>query len=814
MPVTSVIASDAVDKKSELEYGLSFLARQPLLRNVLAFCLFEAAFYVAYRYAMAFSHATPSPFWFPDSVLLCALLLVRPRWWAPLLLATLPIRLTVAVPGDTPAWFLLATFAIDCAKAVFTAAALKHFMRNPTRFETVRDFGVYCLFAVLLAPALSAFAGAAARQALGQDYWVAWEQWLLGDALANLIITPAFFYWIVGARREVRILLGNRWIEGALLTAGLILTSYIAFEYQGGGTGLAESRFYAPVPFLFWAAIRFGMRGASAAIVLLTCFAVAAVLHGFGIFSGLSPSEKGAALQHFLLLRAAPLYLAAVLIEQKQGVERSLRESERRFRTMADSAPVLIWMSGTDKVREFFNRGWLEFTGRTLEQERGNSWEQSVHPEDLPHCLAAHDTSLDARVSYEAEYRLRRQDGTYRWILDRGVPRYAPNGVLLGYIGTATDITDRRLNEAALRASEARYREVVESQTAFVCHFLPDSTLTFVNEAYCRSMGRQREQLIGARFLDLLPEQVRALARNQVESAASVHKPCDWEQEMTLPDGTSCWQHWVVHAIFDPNGQLDEFQAVAHDITDRKRAEEAKRNLAHATRLAVVGELTAMIAHEVNQPLCAILSNAEAAETLLSMKEPPLPEIGRILAEICKEDLRASEVIRRIRALLRKRDIQMQPLDLNDAASGVLQLVASDAKQRRIRLHGDLATGLPLVFADRTYIEQVLLNLIVNGMDAMQNSQESARELTLVTKGNGNDTVEVSVSDRGDGIPADKMSRIFESFFTTKPDGMGLGLSMARSIIEAHRGRIWAENNPGGGATIRFTVRTLNAGNR
>ena len=480
---------------------------------------------------------------------------------------------------------------------------------------------------------------------------------------------------------------GTRWLESALLTGGLILTSYIAFQNQEGGTAFAESRLYAPVPFLFWAAIRFGVRGASAAILLLACFAVAAALQGVGLFSGLSPSENGAVLQHFLLLRAAPVYLAAVLIEQKQGVERSLR------------------------------------------------------------------------------------------------------------------------------ASETRYREVVESQTGYVCRFLPDTTLTFVNEAYCRSCGRERQQLIGTKLLDLLPERVRTLVRIQVESAALLRGPCDWEQEATLPDGSSCWQHWAFHAIFNADGQVDEFQAIGHDITDRKRAEEATRNLAHATRLAVVGELTAMIAHEVNQPLCAILSNAEAAETLLTLKEPPLPEVGRILAEICKEDLRASEVIRRIRGLVRNRDIQMQPLDLNETASGVLRLVASDAKRRRVQLRSEFASGLPLVSADRTHMEQVLLNLIVNGMDAMQNTPESARELTVQTRRNGDGTVEVGVSDRGSGIPTDKMSRIFESFFTTKPDGMGLGLSIARSIIEAHRGRIWAESNPGGGATFRFTVRTVEARN-
>ena len=685
MEVTSAFAPGAGEKRGDLQPSLSLRAPKPWVGYVLAFCLFETAFYFAYRYGMAFSHATPSPFWFPDSVLLCALLLVPPRWWWLVLIAPLPIRLTVEVPADTPLWFLLATFAIDSAKGVFAATTLRRFTRDPLRFDSVRDFAVYCLFAVLLAPALSAFLGAAARVPLGDSYWRAWEQWFWGDALANLIITPAIFYWLIRTRWSLPRRLDMRWLEGALLTIGLVLTSYLAFEGEAGGPAFAESRFYAPVPFLFWAAVRFGMRGASASIVLLSCFAVAAALHDSGLFSGLSPAEKGAAIQHFLLLRAAPLYLVAVLIGQNQRFERSLVESERR------------------------------------------------------------------------------------------------------------------------------YREVVESQIGFVCRCLPDTTLTFVNEAYCRAVARKREQLIGTKLLDHLPEHARTLARNQAMLAASRQEGCEWECEVTLPDGRSGWQQWSLQPIFGADGQLDEFQAIGQDITDRKRAEEANRNLAHASRLAVVGELTAMVAHEVNQPLCAILSNAEAAEMLLKSDKVPIDEISTILKDICREDLRASEVTRRIRRLVHNREIQLQPVDLNATALGLLRLIAGDARQRRVELCSVLDPGLPLVSADRTYLEQVILNLILNGMDAMKDTPQASRMLTLQTKHHGDGTVEVSVSDHGCGIPPDKMTRIFQSFFTTKPDGMGLGLSIARSIIEVHRGRIWAENNPGAGATFRFTLRAADA---
>ena len=183
-----------------ISFGL--IALRPLLRNFLLFCLFETAFYFAYRYGMSFSQACAAPFWFPDSVLLCALLLTQPRYWWFLVVAVLPIRLFVGFSFDVPLWFLLGAFAIDSAKGLLTAAVLRRFIKNPLRLETVREFGVFCLFAVLLIPAASAFAGAALRYAHGYAYWPAWEQWFLGNVLTHLVVTPAIFYLVLAAPWE------------------------------------------------------------------------------------------------------------------------------------------------------------------------------------------------------------------------------------------------------------------------------------------------------------------------------------------------------------------------------------------------------------------------------------------------------------------------------------------------------------------------------------------------------------------------------------------------------------------------------------
>ena len=786
------------------------LTAYPLARNLLAFCCFEAAYYFAYRYGMSFSQATASPFWFPDSVLLCALLRVRPRWWLLLLVGTIPVRFFSEVAADVPLGMLISTAANDCLKGVIVATLLRRFMFDPVRFLSVRDFGVFCLIAVIAVPVASAFAGAASRGEWGAAYWVNWERWFLGNALTQLIVTPFIFYWLF-RRAEQTVLSLARWIEALVLLTGLVISLTLAFQPPADHQGFADSRLYAPVAFLFWAAVRFGMPGATAATAILTCFAVAAALATEGPYSEITQNAGASDLQQFLLLRAAPLYLVAVLLEQARRIQQSLSDSERRFRDMADNAPVMIGIAGQNGGCEFMNKGWLDFTGRALSQERGDGWTQSIHADDRQRCMAIYQSSVAARCEFEMDFRLRRHDGVYRWILARCVPRYGEKGEFLGLIGSAIDVTDRRRQESALRQSEERYRAVVDSQTEFVCRFTPDTTLTFVNEAYCRFLGKRRDVLLGTKLMAYLPGGTREFLGKALAHAQTGVGPGEWECEITYPDGSRGWQHWICQAIDGAREVPAELQAIGHDITDRKRAEQAQRQLAHTARLAAVGELTALIAHEVNQPLCAILSNAEAAETLLSRENPPLDQIREIILDIRNDDLRADEVIRGIRSLVGRRDIRIQPTDINKTIAHVLRLVSGDAMYRRVRITRSLDETLPLVAADQSQIEQVLLNLIVNGMDAMQATPETTRELNVATRLSGSDTVEVAVIDRGCGIPPKRLAELFDSFFTTKAEGMGVGLSIARWIVLAHGGRIWAANAAAGGAEFRFTLRTAAA---
>jgi PAS domain S-box-containing protein len=779
-------------------------------RLVLGFCGFELAYACAYYFGMSFDPVVAAPFWFPDAVLLCGLLSIRPRWWWLLWVAILPVRLLVAVPPDLELWFLAAVYANDCAKAAIAALLLRRFLDDPIRLRSMRDLGLYCLFAVVLVPALSALGGAATHVGRGREFWPSFEQWLLGDALASLVVAPILFYWVLRPPNPATFS-RPRVLEAVALAIGLLVSLKFAFEPAADARDIAETRFYAPVPFMVWAAIRFRMFGATAVAALLSAFAVKAAIDGTGSFANLDSAEVSSRLQHFLLLRIAPLYLAAVLIEQWHDVNNSLRDSEQRFRNIANNVPTMMWTSGTDGGADFVNRSWLDFTGRTLADSLGNGWAQSVHPEDVQRAFDSYMAAFHERQPLEMEIRVRRHDGEYRWTLSLGVPRYGANGEFMGYVGSAIDLTERRQQEAALRRSEARYRDVVESQANFVCRLLPDGTLTFVNSAYCSFLGRERLELLGQDFAESLPSAARPVARQALDRALAETGQATWECEVAHADGTRGWQSWVCHALEGAADETREIQVIGYDVTDRKRAEESGRQLAQATRFAAVGELTAMVAHEINQPLCAILSNAEAAEIMLRSEQPPLDELREIVADIRKDDLRADAAIRGIRSLLRRRDYQPQPVDLRATVQHVFKLIAGDALYRRVPIRHELAADLPLVTGDRSSIEQVLVILIVNGMDAMKDTPEAERDL-VVTARRDDEFVRVTVRDRGHGIAAANMTQLFDSFFTTKSDGMGMGLSIARSMIFAHGGRIWAENSPDGGAAFHFTLAVAPAG--
>ena len=369
-------------------------------------------------------------------------------------------------------------------------------------------------------------------------------------------------------------------------------------------------------------------------------------------------------------------------ITERRLSEEALRESEARFRIVADVAPVMIWMSGTEKEGIFFNKGWLEFTGRSAEEELGDGWLKGVHPEDLSHTLDVCGTAFGEREPFTVEYRLRRKDGEYRWLLDTGTPRFDADGVFRGYIGSCIDIADRK----------------------------------------------------------------QAELEHQIQSM----------------------------------------------------------ELARVGRLALMGELAASLAHEINNPLGAMVTNASAGQLMVRQGQIDTDEFQELLGDIVSDGHRAREVIEGIRNMVRKTEPSHSSVEIKDVMRDLVRIVRADALAKKVNLVTEVDVKAGTVLGDRVQLLQVLLNLTINAFEAMNVMRADVRRVVISAKSVEEGTVCLTVRDFGPGLPGGIADRLFEPFFSTKAEGTGMGLAIARSIVEAHRGTLTAENCSDGGA--RFSV--------
>jgi PAS domain S-box-containing protein len=298
-----------------------------------------------------------------------------------------------------------------------------------------------------------------------------WKIVFLSEVLAFLTVTPALLSWV----SEGRVLLRKSraiHFEGVMLIAGLVLVSYIVFTLPEDSR--SPALFYTLVPFLLWSALRFGWLGVSTALIAVASLSVWGAVYGRGPFSNLVPLSNPLPLQMFLVFASIPFMVLAALAEEHKQSAHVVRESEERFRLVANTAPVMIWMAGTDRLYTYVNQSWLEFTGRPLEAELGNGWAEGVHKEDLKRCLETYSQAFDRRERFELEYRVRRKDGQYRWILDTGVPRFNADDNFAGYIGSCLDITDRKLAEEALASMGRRLIEAQEEERTWIARELHD----------------------------------------------------------------------------------------------------------------------------------------------------------------------------------------------------------------------------------------------------------------------------------------------------------------------------------------------------
>jgi PAS domain S-box-containing protein len=500
-------------------------------------------------------------------------------------------------------------------------------------------------------------------------------------------------------------------------------------------------------------------------------------------------------------------------VAERRRAEVAVRESERNARLIVDSIPGLVAILTPAGDVETANKQLLEYCGRTLEELKQWGASDTVHPDDRPRVMESFSHLSTSVDPYDFETRIRRFDGVYRWFQVCGLPMRHPDGRVARWCVLHTDLDERKRAEQALQRSEAFlaegqhlarmgnfYWRVATDEIAWseplyrIFEFDQGLTITL--------------ELIGSR---VHPEDIPML-NDMINRARSGVSDFEYEHRLLMPDRSVKYLHLIAHGSRNSDGQL-EYVAAVQDVTQRRLAEEAlgkvRSELTHAARVASLGTLTASIAHEVNQPLGSIINNANASLNLLMQGTPPLDEIREALTEIIQGTDQASAVISRVRQLVRKAPSGRTVLNLRDLVADVLVLVRHEFAARQVTILTELAEDLPPVAGDRVQLQQVLLNLVVNGMEAMNTTEASKRALVIRGRTEIQEKqrlVVLTVQDAGVGFKLDEMDRLFEAFYTTKPQGMGMGLAISRSIIEAHGGRLWAESNQGPGATFLFSL--------
>jgi PAS domain S-box-containing protein len=535
--------------------------------------------------------------------------------------------------------------------------------------------------------------------------------------------------------------------------------------------------------------------------------------------------------------------------------EASLRESEARLRVLADAMPQVVFTAKPDGTIDYFNRKWYELTGTPNGEVHADTWLDAIHPSDRVGCYETWLWNVRAGRPHEYEGRVwSAKAGTYRWHLARALPVREESGAIVRWYGTATDIDDhkraehalresewnlrvlrselethvakrttelsranltlrqevdvRRQVEKALRASEERFSKAVRaSLDAIAIASQPDSRVLELNDRWEAMFGYSRVYAMG-RTIDQLhvfaSERDRDLIAELMRTRGYVR---EYELDMRHRDRTILRAVLAAETV-EVAGEPCLIIMV-RDITERQRAEREiavqRSELAHLGRVALLGELSGALAHELNQPLAAILANARAAQRMLAHDDVDRVELQAILDDIVSDDRRAGAVIQRVRALIRKDETDPQTVPANDLVTESLELARSDLIQRAVVVSTRLAPSLPQVQADRVQLQQVLLNLIVNACDAMADKSPTTRALVITTTARGG-AVRISISDSGTGISMEPIDAVFQPFVTSKRHGLGLGLAICRSIVDAHGGRMLAVNNSGGGATFHVLL--------
>lgn len=649
-------------------------------------------YYAASRigFSLTFAPVPVSILWAPNALLLGALVLTARRlWWAPIAGAFVA-HLFAQVPAGVPIAMVLGWFVSNTTEALIGAAIMVVFA-DGRGLRTLRSVITFCCAAVISA-FLSSFLDAAFVRLVGwggAEYGTVWQVRFFSNLLATITIVPVLISWSAAEPLHLRHAGRGLLLEVAALVTGLVAVSLVVFDTGMGAPAGPTSLLYLPLPFLLWAALRFGPALTSASYAIVALLAIWGAAHGRGPFQLSTTAFDPLPIQLFLLSMAVPLMMLAAVIEERRESERRLRASEELFSTAFREGPDAIAIS---RQRD----------GRIV--EANDRWLQ---------LLAYPPGTATAEV---APFQDHLDEPSRRRV--RALPASAPHGDEL-----EVGVRDR----------------------------------------------------LGASHSALM-----AIASVEVGG-----EPCHL--------------------------------TILRDITQQRAAEkdatDQRRQLTHLTRVASLSDFSSTIAHELNQPLTAILANAQAALRFLQRDPPNVGEIKAILDEIADADKRAGLLIHHLRLLMKKGEEEFVQVDLNHLVADVLEFVRGEFLLRGVEVKTHFAPDLPQVRGDRVQLQQVVLNLVCNACDAMQ-GQPRERLLSVVTSQSADGSAQVMVSDTGPGIPPDRLERVFEPFYTTKESGLGMGLPICRRIVSAHGGVLSAQSRSGEGASFRMVLPAVSSGAR
>jgi PAS domain S-box-containing protein len=497
-------------------------------------------------------------------------------------------------------------------------------------------------------------------------------------------------------------------------------------------------------------------------------------------------------------------------IDDQKRAEDALLESEREARLIVDTIPGLVVILADSGAVAFENERTREYLGPDL-SDTGN-WASNgiVHPDDLSRVLPLFSRGIASGAPFEYEVRLRHFSGSYRWFQLRAHPLRDSTGRVSRWYVLFSDIDDRRRTEEELRRSEVFLAEGQRiSLTGTFSWQVNTDHITFSKELE-RMFEFDRDAVV---TVDRITERVHpkdlALLADRMAAVRAGHDNPEYELRLQMPDGRVRHVRVFGRVIRHDDGRLECVGAV-QDVTRRRLAEDARdvarAELAHITKAMSLSALTASIAHEVNQPLAGIITNANTCLRMLAADPPDVDGARETARRTIRDGNRASDVVTRLRALFSNRQFTLEVFDLNEAAREVIELSLSDLKRNHVILRTELVQDLPAVMGDRVQLQQVILNLLRNAADAMAGVHDRDRQLLVKTQREETDALRLTVRDVGEGLDPRNVDRIFNPFYTTKSGGMGIGLSVSRSIVEKHHGRLWAEPNDGAGATFSFSI--------